>query len=68
MIVTAEGGKPVEFFLKAGAINDNLAFKGFELDLPEGSSIYADKWVCPIFTDSSPLSHGASSHSSFLVL
>ena len=44
MIVTAEGGKkPVEFFLKAGAINDNLAFKGFELDLPEGSSIYADK-------------------------
>jgi Transposase DDE domain len=43
MIVTAEGGKPVEFFLKAGATNDNLAFKGFELDLPEDSTIYADK-------------------------
>lgn len=44
MLVTAEGGKPVEFFLEAGATNDNnLAFKGFELDLPEGSTIYADK-------------------------
>jgi hypothetical protein len=43
MIVTAEGGKPVEFFLKAGATNLNLAFKGLELDLPEGSTIYADK-------------------------
>lgn len=38
-----EGGKPVEFFLQAGATNDNLAFEGFELDLPEGSTIYADK-------------------------
>ena len=43
MIVTAEGGKPVEFFLEAGATNDNSAFKSFELDLPEGSTIYADK-------------------------
>jgi hypothetical protein len=43
MIVTAEDGKPVEFFLEAGATNDNRAFKGFELGLPEGSTIYADK-------------------------
>ncbi len=43
MMVTAEGGKPVEFFLQAGARNDNAAFKGFELDLPAGSTIYADK-------------------------
>jgi hypothetical protein len=43
MIVTAERGEPVEFFLEAGAANDNLAFKGFELDLAEGSTIYADK-------------------------
>jgi hypothetical protein len=43
MLVTAEDGKPVEFSLEAGATNDNLAFKGFELDLPSGSIIYADK-------------------------
>lgn len=43
MMVTAEGGKPVEFFLEAAAKNDNAAFKGFELDLPAGSTIYADK-------------------------
>ena len=33
----------MEFFLEAGARNDNAAFKGFELDLPAGSIIYADK-------------------------
>jgi hypothetical protein len=43
MIVTAEGGAPVEFFLEAGAANDNSAFKGFDLDLPSGSIVYADK-------------------------
>ena len=43
MIVTAEGGEPVEFFLEAGSKNDNAAFKSFELDLPSGSAIYADK-------------------------
>ena len=37
MLVSAEGGKPVEFFLEAGATNDNAAFKDFELDLPAGS-------------------------------
>lgn len=43
MVVSAEGGGPVEFFLEAGSKNDNLAFKGFELDLPPESIIYADK-------------------------
>jgi hypothetical protein len=43
MMVTAEDGKPVEFFLEAGSKNDNAAFKSFELDLPAGSTIYADK-------------------------
>lgn len=43
MLVTAEGGEPVEFFLEAGSTNDNPVFKGFELDLPAGSVIYADK-------------------------
>ncbi len=44
MVLTAEGGKPVEFFLEASATNDNAAFfKGFELDLPVGPAIYADK-------------------------
>ena len=43
MIVTADGGKPVEFFLEAASTNDNAAFKDFELDLPSGATIYADK-------------------------
>ena len=43
MLVTAEGGEPVEFFLEAGSTNDNPIFKGFELDLPAGSVLYADK-------------------------
>jgi hypothetical protein len=43
MLVTAEGGEPVEFFLEAGSTNDNPVFKGFELDLPAGSVLYADK-------------------------
>jgi len=29
---------------------------------------YKEKWVCPVCTDSLPLSHSTSSHSSFLVL
>ncbi len=43
MLVSAVGGGPVEFLLEAGAANDNPVFKGFELDLPEGSVVYADK-------------------------
>jgi hypothetical protein len=43
MVVSAHGGEPVEFFLEAGSKNDNAAFKGLELDLPEGSTVYADK-------------------------
>jgi hypothetical protein len=43
MLASASGGEPVEFFLEAGAVNDNPPFKGFELDLPEGSVVYADK-------------------------
>lgn len=43
MLVTAEGGEPVEFFLEAASTNDNPVFKGFELDLPSGSVLYADK-------------------------
>lgn len=43
MMVSASGGEPVQFFVEAGSTNDNLVFKGFELDLPAGSVIYADK-------------------------
>jgi Transposase DDE domain len=43
MLVTAEGGEPVEFFLEAGSTNDNPVLKGLELDLPAGSVVYADK-------------------------
>jgi hypothetical protein len=37
------GGEPVEFVLAPGATADVQAFKDFDLDLPSGSIIYADK-------------------------
>lgn len=42
VIVTAEG-VPVEFFLTPGSCNDCKALKMFEMDYPEGSTIYGDK-------------------------
>jgi len=42
MVITASG-QPVEFVLLPGHTNDNPAFKQFNLDLPEGAVIYADK-------------------------
>ncbi len=43
MLVGAERGEPVEFHLEPGSANDNPPFKGFDLDLAEGSIVYADK-------------------------
>jgi len=42
MLVTFDG-KPIEFILCPGSCSDIKAFKNLELDLPEDSSIYADK-------------------------
>ncbi len=42
LMVTKEG-KPVEFFLTPGSFGDVHALKVFDFDLPEGSTIYADK-------------------------
>jgi hypothetical protein len=42
MIVTSNG-KPIEFILSTGSCSDLKAFKRMDLDLPEGSTIYADK-------------------------
>lgn len=41
MIVTSSGG-PVEFIIAPGSYHDSTIFKLFELDLPEGSTLYAD--------------------------
>jgi len=46
LLVTA-AGEPVEFFLSAGASHDLTAFREFGLELPEGSTIHADK----LYTD-----------------
>lgn len=42
MVITATG-RPVEFLLVTGSTNDNLALKAFDLDLPEGATLYGDK-------------------------
>jgi hypothetical protein len=36
-------GEPVEFVLAPGSASDVQVFKDFDLDLPEGSTLYADK-------------------------
>jgi len=42
-IVITKTGEPVEFILAPGATSDCLVLKQFDLDLPSGSTIYADK-------------------------
>ena len=42
-IVITSTGEPVEFILAPGAMNDCRVLKQFDLDLPSGSTIYADK-------------------------
>jgi hypothetical protein len=42
-LVVTGAGEPVEFSLVAGSEADVSVFKALELDLPEGSIIYADK-------------------------
>lgn len=42
-LVTTGAGEPVEFSLVAGSEADVSVFKDLELDLPKGSTIFADK-------------------------
>lgn len=43
MIVSANKGVPIEIIFTPGSENDMRAFKRFSLDLPEGSTIFADR-------------------------
>jgi hypothetical protein len=38
-------GHPVECFLPPGSSSDGRALRSFQVDVPEGSVIYADKAV-----------------------
>lgn len=42
LLITGEG-RPVEFVLMPGSVSDIKAFKSFDLDLPEGSLLVADR-------------------------
>ncbi len=42
-LVISKTGQPVEFLLAPGAWNDCRVLKALRLDLPEGSTLYADK-------------------------
>ena len=52
LLITSKG-EPVEFVFTPGSESDISAFKKFELDIPNGSVIYADKaYNCYEFEDS----------------
>lgn len=42
LVVTGQG-QPIEFVLEPGSVSDIVAFKHFDLDLPVGSLIHADR-------------------------
>lgn len=41
-VITTSDGVPVQFYIHAGSFVDITAFKAMEVDLPEGSCLYAD--------------------------
>lgn len=41
-VITTANGIPVEFFICAGSYHDITAFKSMNIDLPEGSKLFAD--------------------------
>jgi hypothetical protein len=41
-VITTADGLPVQFFIHAGSFVDITAFKAMQLDLPQGSCLYAD--------------------------
>ncbi len=42
-MITTKNREPVEFLFSPASMNDGKAFKSFELDLPEGSTLYGDR-------------------------
>ena len=42
-LVVSATGQPVEFELAPGAVADITGFRSFDLDLPAGATVYADK-------------------------
>lgn len=41
-VITTSDGLPVEYFIVAGSVHDARAFEAMNLDLPQGSQLYAD--------------------------
>lgn len=41
-VITTPQGVPVDYFIVAGSVHDSRAFQAMNLNLPEGSSLYAD--------------------------
>ena len=41
-VITTSDGLPVEYFIVAGSVHDARAFEAMNLDLPQGSHLYAD--------------------------
>ena len=41
-LVTTASGLPIQYYIAAGAIHDQTAFRAMNLDLPNGSLLYAD--------------------------
>ena len=41
-VVTTEDGLPVQFYIHAGSFVDITAFQAISIDIPEGSTLYAD--------------------------
>jgi len=44
-LLTTAKGEPVEAFLTPGSMADVTAYIAFQFDLPENSTIYADKAI-----------------------
>lgn len=42
-LITTQYGQPVEFLLSPGSVGDVSGLRGFDLDLPDGSTIIGDK-------------------------
>ena len=41
-VITTSDGVPVDYFIVAGSVHDAKAFEAMHVDLPQGSSLYAD--------------------------
>jgi hypothetical protein len=41
-VITTADGLPVQYFIVAGSVHDAKAFEAMDVDLPEGSQLYAD--------------------------